>query len=246
MYFVPPPARMRLYSIYSARPYPIAIWVATWFLFAIGVIAPVVVSFGYVTFISGTSMWPLLKEPCAIFGSRLGFHGETVDRGDLLAFETEIRGVVKRVIGLPGDTVILAAGRVYVLPKNETIPQLLYEPYLATGAQETYLDSGPPNNALEVYQTPPDHFFVLADNRSTGSDSRSYVMDGHFPTPFVPFYAVDTAVYAAYCRDGWKWLFFEPGLVLQPIPASFIGKPTSRIRLSKHSVRWLEERETIH
>ncbi len=81
-------------------------------------------------------------------------------RGDIIVFHLADRqqaDLVKRVVGLPGDTVEMRGGRVYV------DSELLDEPYLGS-----FDDS---NHPAEV--VPPDHFFVLGDNRSVSFDSRS-------------------------------------------------------------------------
>ena len=79
--------------------------------------------------------------------------------GDLIVFhlsDAPDRDLVKRVIGVPGDTVRLVNGFVYV---ND---RLLQEPYVA--------NRGSSFVSPEIIR--PGHYFVLGDNRVASSDSR--------------------------------------------------------------------------
>lgn len=90
------------------------------------------------------------------------------ERGDVIVFEYPLdvrKDFIKRVIGLPGDTVEIRDGRVYVNG------QLLDEPYLQ-GAQ-TFC-SPASQCEREPVVVPPDAIFVMGDNRANSSDSREW------------------------------------------------------------------------
>ena len=90
---------------------------------------------------------------------RFVFHGP--QRGDVVVFRfprDPDRDFIKRVIGRPGDRVEIVSGAVYV---NGV---LLSEPYI-TG--ESHSNYGPET-------VPPGSYFVLGDNRTNSSDSRSW------------------------------------------------------------------------
>ena len=83
-------------------------------------------------------------------------------RGDVVVFQAPgqtDKDFIKRVIGLPGDTVLVKNGTVYVNG------QPLTEPYIHYAATYTYPFDGQPK------QVPDGYYFVLGDNRPNSSDS---------------------------------------------------------------------------
>ena len=82
-------------------------------------------------------------------------------RGEVIVFKSprdEDRDFVKRVIGLPGETVEIVQGQVYVNG------ELLIEPYLDRRD----------NTTMAPVKVEPDTLFVLGDNRGSSNDSRSW------------------------------------------------------------------------
>ena len=82
-------------------------------------------------------------------------------RGDVAIFkypDDESKDYVKRIIGLPGDTVDVKDGKVYINGSDEP----LNEPYL----KET------PTGDYGPYQVPEDSYFMMGDNREASWDSR--------------------------------------------------------------------------
>ena len=100
------------------------------------------------------------------YGLNLDFFGHEIskkikdpERFDIVIFkypDDESVDYLKRIIGLPGETVEIIRGKVYING------ELLDEPYLS---EEPTGDFGP-------YQVPEDSYFMLGDNRAVSKDSR--------------------------------------------------------------------------
>ncbi len=90
--------------------------------------------------------------------------GSEPKRGDIAVFKLpkdNSTDYIKRVIGLPGETVQLRAGRIFVNGKE------LEEPYLEHSLNVAGADEPP------TY-VKPHYYFVMGDNRDNSSDSRSW------------------------------------------------------------------------
>jgi signal peptidase I len=117
-------------------------------------------------FIPSGSMLPTLHEDDRVLVNKLSYDLHDVHRGDLVVFERpeneaagQIKDLIKRVVGLPGERIESRDGAVYI------DGDLLEEPYLADGAETTGLDP----------QTVPEgHVFVMGDNRGDSMDSRVF------------------------------------------------------------------------
>jgi signal peptidase I len=106
--------------------------------------------------IESVSMQPNLWEGEYVIVDKVSYSLSGPQRGDIIVFEKVGQpDLIKRVIGLPGDTVEVRPGQVLV---NGTP---LTEPYIAN----------PPNYAFGPVQVEPGRYFVLGDNRSNSSDS---------------------------------------------------------------------------
>jgi len=110
--------------------------------------------------VDGFSMVPTLQNGEYVLVNRLAYRNSLPERGDIIVFESpqvSDLDLIKRVIGLPGDTVRISGGQVWV---ND---QVLDEPYIA--AAPVY------NNTWNV---PEGNLFVLGDNRNDSSDSHAW------------------------------------------------------------------------
>jgi len=95
------------------------------------------------------------------------FFARVPERRDIVVFKFPLepdKDFIKRVIGLPGETIQIIQQRVYI---ND---QLLKEPY-ANHSQPPSLDTGNRDNMPPV-RIPEGHIFVMGDNRENSSDSR--------------------------------------------------------------------------
>lgn len=94
------------------------------------------------------------------------------ERGDIVVFrvrDSEETYYIKRIIGIPGDTVEIEGGEVYVTPKNSKEKIKLDEKYLNAsnkGNTENYF------SGFTTFHIPENKYFVLGDNRQNSTDSR--------------------------------------------------------------------------
>ena len=112
--------------------------------------------------VDGFSMVPTLQDGEYVLVNKLTYKTSLPERGDIIVFvspQTPDLDLIKRVIGLPGDTITIAGGVVRV---NN---QVLDEPYIAAAP----IYSG-------EWKVPPNDLFVLGDNRNDSSDSHAWGM----------------------------------------------------------------------
>ena len=111
------------------------------------------------------SMLNTIQEGDRIIASRMAYNNNDPERYDIILFkypDNEEQIYVKRIIGLPGETVQIVNGVVYVTKTDGKTIQL--DDSFIT-ACEPYGDFGP-------YVVPPDSYFMLGDNRNDSKDSR--------------------------------------------------------------------------
>lgn len=113
--------------------------------------------------VEGTSMLPRLEDRDRLFINKFVYHVFAIERGDVVVFRyprDPEKSYIKRVIALPGDTLRIDHGRVYVNGK------LLHEPYVPPEYRDT--------RSLEETVIPADSYFMMGDHRSISSDSRDF------------------------------------------------------------------------
>jgi signal peptidase I len=116
--------------------------------------------------VDGTSMEPTLHTGQFLIVNRLIYRLGFPQRGDIIVFHypgDPTDDYVKRIIGLPGDHLLIEGGKLYI---NDV---LLDEPYLPENMR-----TFPRSRYSNV--VPEDSYFVLGDNRLGSSDSRNWGM----------------------------------------------------------------------
>ena len=119
--------------------------------------------------VSGLSMYPTFHDKEYVLTNLIALRFEPLKKGDVVVFHSptsEDKDFIKRVIGFPGDTVMIKDGEVYL--NNAKLDQ---SKFLASDVKTyggSYLQEG---IAVTV---PPGQYFVMGDNRPHSSDSREF------------------------------------------------------------------------
>ena len=112
--------------------------------------------------IPSASMEPTIMTGDRLIGNRLAYINSDPERGDVVIFlfpDNEKEYFIKRVIGLPGETVTVKAGKVYINDSDTPLDESAYLVTVPIG------DFGP-------YKVPEGAFFMMGDNRNNSMDSR--------------------------------------------------------------------------
>ncbi len=121
--------------------------------------------------VRGSSMEPGIHDRDRILVDQVSYIFGSVQRGDVVILRYPLDpslDYIKRVIGLPGDEVVIQRGQVYINGEH------LDEPYVAAAAID-------PWSSMHTVVR-PGHYFVLGDNRRRSSDSREF---GQVPAEYL-------------------------------------------------------------
>ena len=132
-------------------------------LIAIGLALVIIVFLYQPVKVEGTSMAPLLSDQERIFINKFVYRFEPIERGDVVVFWYPLdrsKSFIKRVIGLPGETVEIRQGAVYVDGK------LIPEPYVPAQYEDL--------SDFALVRVPKDSYFVMGDHRISSNDSRVF------------------------------------------------------------------------
>jgi signal peptidase I len=132
-------------------------------LIAIGLALVIIVFLYQPVKVEGTSMAPLLSDQERIFINKFVYRFEPIVRGDVVVFWYPLdrsKSFIKRVVGLPGETVEIRRGTVYI--NGEIVP----EPYVPPQYADVS-DFGP-------VKVPRGSYFVMGDHRISSNDSRVF------------------------------------------------------------------------
>lgn len=115
--------------------------------------------------IEGPSMNDTLHDEQQLLVNKLVYNFHQPERGDIIVFQppnNHSEEYIKRIIGLPGEAVVIKDGTVFIHMSDGTVMPL-DEPYI----------SNPAKRPFEGTVIPENSYFVLGDNRNNSSDSRS-------------------------------------------------------------------------
>lgn len=113
--------------------------------------------------VEGTSMAPTIANQERLFINKFVYDFEPIRRGDVVVFWYPLdpsKSFIKRVIGLPGDTVTIRRGHVYINGRE------LREPYVLP----RYFDDA----SYPPVHVPKGEYYVMGDHRDSSDDSRVF------------------------------------------------------------------------
>lgn len=116
--------------------------------------------------VQGASMDPTFSTGQFLIVDRVTYRFEEPKRGDVIVFEYPNNPsiyYIKRIIGLPGETVSIKQGKVSII--NEQYPKGL-------DLDEPYINAAHSSNDSSSKTLSADEYFVMGDNRAESSDSR--------------------------------------------------------------------------
>ncbi len=137
-------------------------------LIALAIVIPVRLWVAQPFIVNGSSMEPTFWSGEYLIVDQLTYHFEAPRRGDVIVMrypKDPSVFFIKRIIGLPNETVEFAGKNVIIHPANGGTPFTL---------DESFLDPARVGSEYGMYALGPGEYFVMGDNRIVSSDSRSW------------------------------------------------------------------------
>lgn len=134
-------------------------------ILAIVIVIPIRMFVAQPFIVSGSSMYPTFLNGDYLIVDELSYRLGEIERNDVVIFrypEDPSKFFIKRVIGLPNETVSIQGETITIINDQEKI--VLDEPFIQN--QMT--------NGGTFYELKADEYFVMGDNRNASSDSRSW------------------------------------------------------------------------
>ena len=136
--------------------------------------------------VDGMSMEPGLHTDEYVLVNKVAYLFHEPQRGDVIVFHYPLdttKDFIKRIIGIPGDTIQTTSNEVIINGK------ILNEPYIST----------PFNFDTNTWKLGPGEFFVMGDNRDNSLDSRTW-------GPLNRNYIVGKAIAVYWPLSNWEWI----------------------------------------
>ncbi len=152
-----------------------SVWdLAKFLLIALAIVLPIRFFVAQPFVVSGLSMYPTFNNGNYLIVDEISYKMHNPARGDVIIFhypKDPTKYFIKRVIGLPGETVKIDGSTVSI--KNSAHPDgfVLDEPYVKNKSSNQ-----------SQYVLGPDEYFMMGDNRSASSDSRIW---GNLPKKLI-------------------------------------------------------------
>lgn len=117
--------------------------------------------------VAGTSMVPTFQDKNYLIIDELTYHFKSPARGDVIVFHPPVDPksyYIKRIIGIPGDTVTSVNSVITITNTEHPEGEILTEPYITTDA---------PGDTFSI-KVPEGQYFTMGDNRPASFDSRRW------------------------------------------------------------------------
>jgi signal peptidase I len=131
---------------------------------ALAIVIPIRLFIAQPFVVSGLSMFPTFNDGQYLIVDEISYLVKGPTRGDVVIFRypnDPSRFFIKRMIGMPNETIQITNGVVTIFNKQNPTGFTLHEPYIDQ-----------PFSTTQTYTTGPDQYFVMGDNRNQSSDSR--------------------------------------------------------------------------
>lgn len=115
-----------------------------------------------INIVQGDSMLPTFQDRDVVFVDRLTYRMRQPERGESVSFNfpgADNRKYIKRIVGLPGERVVIREGRLYINDKM---------------LEESYLPAGTATQPDGIYVLDTNEYYVLGDFRANSLDSRHW------------------------------------------------------------------------
>jgi len=126
--------------------------------------------------VDGESMMPNFHNAEYILTEKLSYFFSQPERGDIIVFRYPRNpsvSYIKRIIGLPGETVEITNSKITVINASNPNGFVVQESYIPSDVQTLVYTNGDTSQTFK--ETIPDNeYFVLGDNREHSSDSREW------------------------------------------------------------------------
>jgi len=136
-------------------------------LIALIIVIPIRMFIAQPFIVSGASMENTFHTGEYLIVDQLSYHFNQPSRGDVIVFRyprDPSKFFIKRVIGLPGETIVIEGPTIHIKNKNNPEGFVLEEPYIKSM-----------NNSTNMTEVLGDReYFVMGDNRDQSSDSRAW------------------------------------------------------------------------
>lgn len=121
----------------------------------------------------GLSMYPTLDNDDYLIATKIDYRLHSPRRGDIIIMRDPFdpsKDFIKRVIGLPGEKLLIRNGQVFINGQALQEPYINPEPWTVNA---NYPAAAGPGD-VQPYAIPSDEYFVMGDNRNRSSDSRVF------------------------------------------------------------------------